>query len=116
MRNKQLEGLKFTRQKPLLNYIVDFYCSSLLLVIELDGDSHLDNKDYDNQRTADLNKFGIKVIRYCNYDIKNEGIIEDLERKIHYRKKELKIDWYLKTKGGGNAKFRSRIRVYINCC
>lgn len=51
---KQFEDLKFTRQKPLLSYIVDFYCAELRLAIEIDGDSHSENVDYDEKRTRDL--------------------------------------------------------------
>jgi len=43
LRAGKIKGFKFNRQKPLLNYIVDFYCKELMLVIEIDGDSH-DNK------------------------------------------------------------------------
>jgi len=62
---------KFTRQKPINNYIVDFYCSGLGLVIEVDGTTHLDKKDilYDKQRTADLTKYGLKILRFWNDDI-----------------------------------------------
>ena len=62
---------KFTRQKPIGNYIVDFYCSELGLVIEVDGATHLGNKDvlYDQKRTADLAKYGLKILRFWNDDI-----------------------------------------------
>jgi len=64
---------KFTRQKPINNYIVDFYCSGLGLVIEVDGTTHLDKKDilYDKKRTADLAKYGLKILRFWNNDILN---------------------------------------------
>jgi very-short-patch-repair endonuclease len=44
------------RQKPLLDYIVDFYCHELSLVIEIDGDSHIGNELYDENRTRELAK------------------------------------------------------------
>lgn len=47
---------KFTKQKPLIQYIVDFYCAELGLVIEIDGDSHIEQQDYDMIRTSDLEK------------------------------------------------------------
>lgn len=65
---------KFTRQKPIDNFIVDFYCSELGLIIEVDGTTHLDNKDiiYDSQRTDILEKkHGLKIIRFWNNDIFN---------------------------------------------
>ncbi|MBI5885020.1 MAG: endonuclease domain-containing protein [Deltaproteobacteria bacterium] len=80
----QFAGLKFTRQKPLLDYIVDFYCARLMLAIEIDGDTHAELEEYDKQRTARLNRLGIEVIRYANQDVLNniEGVYLDLLEKI----------------------------------
>jgi len=64
LQNKRFADLKFTRQKPLDEYIADFYCAELMLVIEIDGDSHTEQAEYDEQRTARLNQLGIEVIRY----------------------------------------------------
>ena len=84
LQGKKLLGFKFTRQKPLDEYIVDFYCSELLLAIEIDGDSHAEQKLYDQQRTKRLNDLGITVFRYTNDEVMNNisGIYEDLEVKI----------------------------------
>ncbi|MFA5130355.1 MAG: endonuclease domain-containing protein [Patescibacteria group bacterium] len=75
VKNKQFHGLKFLRQKPLLGYIVDFYCAELKLVIEIDGSVHNTSKEYDMNRTNDLQLFGIRIIRYTNnqieFDIKS---------------------------------------------
>lgn len=62
---------KFTRQKPIDNYIVDFYCSELRLVIEVDGVTHLTDSEivYDKIRTGILESYGLKVIRFWNDDI-----------------------------------------------
>lgn len=62
---------KFTRQKPIDNYIVDFYCSELGIVIEIDGETHLSEKEikYDSRRTADLKKYGLKIMRFWNDDV-----------------------------------------------
>lgn len=86
---KQFENLKFLRQKPLDNFIVDFYCSKLLLVIEIDGDSHAEQLEYDEERTKKLEKFGIKVIRYTNDEIMNNisGVYDDLLIRIKNRQK-----------------------------
>ncbi|MGB2803991.1 MAG: endonuclease domain-containing protein [Candidatus Zixiibacteriota bacterium] len=77
---KQFEGYKFTRQKPLGGYIVDFYCSKLQLVIEIDGDSRAENKKYDKTRTEVLSQLGLRVLRYTNRDVCNniEGVYQDL--------------------------------------
>ena len=91
LRNRELLNYKFLRQKPILNYILDFYCSKLLLGIEIDGKSHNYKINYDNKRSADINKIGIKIIRYSNYEVMNnlDGVNLDLIRQIKIREKEL---------------------------
>ena len=88
LRNKQFFGYKFLRQKPIENYITDFYCRKLKLIIEVDGDQHAENKEYDEIRTSVLNSHGIKVIRYWNNEVMSnlEGVYEDLTRKIKKRR------------------------------
>ena len=82
--NKRFGDLKFTRQKPLDRYIVDFYCAQLKLAIEIDGHTHADQKDYDKQRTERLNRCGVEVVRYTNSEVLNniEGVYEDLRARI----------------------------------
>ena len=82
----------FHRQKPILNYIVDFYSSRLKLAIELDGDSHFEQAKYDNERTIQLNQYGIKVIRYYNDEILKslEWVYNNILIKIKKRERELK--------------------------
>ena len=89
--NKNFDNLKWTRQKPIDNYIVDFFCNELMMAIELDGDSHAEQEKYDEKRTKKLNELGIIVIRYTNKDIYNnlEGVCEDLLEKIKVRRSEL---------------------------
>ena len=69
-----LRGLpvRFYRQKPIGNYVADFYCPKLHLVIELDGSQHYQDKSivYDTERTKELTKYkGIKVLRIPNNQI-----------------------------------------------
>ncbi len=65
-------GYKFTRQKPIDRFILDFYCSKLLLVVEIDGDSHNNKQNYDFQRDSFLERsFNIKTIRFTNDEILN---------------------------------------------
>jgi very-short-patch-repair endonuclease len=66
LRNKQLGGVQFYRQKPLLSFIVDFYCPKAKLAIELDGAQHLEveHQIKDAARDEELNKLGIKVLRF----------------------------------------------------
>lgn len=87
LQNKRFADLKFTRQKPLDEYIVDFYCAELMLAIEIDGDSHAEQVDYDNRRTLRLNQLGIEVIRYTNQDVSSnpDGVYSDLHEKIKLR-------------------------------
>jgi very-short-patch-repair endonuclease len=81
---KQFEGYKFTRQKPIADFIVDFCCSKLQLVIEIDDDSHTEKAEYDEVRTNILNQYGLKVLRYTNRDVLNNinGVYQDLMRII----------------------------------
>jgi very-short-patch-repair endonuclease len=75
---KQLLGLKFTKQKIIYNYILDFYCSELLLCIEVDGETH--NAEYDLDRDKFLNSVGITVIRIPNKTVLNHTDI--LKQKL----------------------------------
>jgi very-short-patch-repair endonuclease len=84
LRMRQFAKYKFLRQKPIGGYIVDFYCSELRLVIEIDGDSHAEAVEYDEERTNLLNSLGLHVIRYSNDDVLRniEGVYDDLARII----------------------------------
>jgi len=78
LRNKQLGGYKFRRQYPIHNYILDFYCGEGGIAIELDGSQHKKRKSYDDKRTAQLEKLGIRVIRFWDNEVlKNiDGVLE----------------------------------------
>ncbi len=82
---------RFLRQKPIGRFILDFYCSKLLLAIEIDGDSHDKKKYMDNERDLYLEQRGIKTLRYRNEqilkDIKN--VYKDFEIKLKQRETEL---------------------------
>ena len=88
LRNKRLNNLKFTRQKPLDKYIVDFYCSELLLAIEIDGDTHAEQQHYDETRTRRLKTLGVGIVRYTNAEVMSnlEGVYEDLLKRVAERK------------------------------
>ncbi|MEG2269381.1 MAG: endonuclease domain-containing protein, partial [Acinetobacter sp.] len=79
---KQIHGLQFNRQKPILNYIVDFYCPSANLVIECDGGQHYtdDGLDADRVRDGALAGLGLMVLRFDNLQILNEidGVVEQI--------------------------------------
>ncbi len=90
LRKKYL-GYKFLRQKPLNQFILDFYCSKLLLDIEIDGDSHLNQKNHDDGRDEILSSLGIKTIRYNNEAVLMtlNTVIEDLKVQINNRQDEI---------------------------
>ncbi|MFV5589847.1 endonuclease domain-containing protein [Acinetobacter variabilis] len=68
LRGKQILGLQFYRQKPILNYIVDFYCPAANLVIECDGSQHFTDEglEVDRMRDDALAQLGLKVFRFDN--------------------------------------------------
>lgn len=74
LRKKQVLGQCFCRQKPLLNYIVDFYCYNAKLVIECDGGQHFEKEHMqrDQERDAHLNQQGILVLRFDNLQITSQ--------------------------------------------
>jgi very-short-patch-repair endonuclease len=68
LKNRKVFGLKFRRQTSIENYIVDFYCAELKLIIELDGDPHFTQLQSAKDKTRDLRlkELGYKVLRYEN--------------------------------------------------
>ena len=78
--------VKFYRQRIVGNYILDFYCASIKLAIELDGSQHyqLAEQHYDRERTAYLNSLGIEVLRFSNADIMQrfDSVCETIYQRI----------------------------------
>lgn len=74
LRRNQLQGLHFRRQQIIDGFIADFYCHAAGLVIELDGAVHGDQAAYDAERTAILERRGLRVLRFHN-----EQVFGDLE-------------------------------------
>ena len=93
-----LQGMKprFLRQRVIGNYIVDFYCPTLKMVIEIDGEQHYleENQEYENKRTKYIEGLGIKILRFYNSDINRK--IRDVEKTVvgacEERVKELGLD------------------------
>ena len=69
---RKMCGYQFMRQKPIGDYIVDFYCSKLKLVIEIDGESHDGRFSYDMQRQSFLESTGLTVLRFNDIDVKRD--------------------------------------------
>ena len=74
LRAKKMKGYPFLRQRPILNYIADFYSKPLKLVIELDGWTHEDEdvKKKDAKKQKDLEAAGYSVLRFTNFQVMNE--------------------------------------------
>ena len=70
---------KFIRQYSVEGYVIDFYCPEKRLAIELDGEQHKQNLEYDLIRTRLLNAYGIKVIRFWNNEVK-DGLTKVLSK------------------------------------
>ena len=85
----KLLDLTVNRQKVIGNYIVDFYCASAKLVIELDGSQHYknDGRAKDRERDAHLENLGIKVLRYTNRDVNSnfKGVCCDITKHLNER-------------------------------
>jgi very-short-patch-repair endonuclease len=73
LRDRRLRGLRFRRQHPLGPFIVDFCCPQCRLIVELDGDVHESQAEYDAARTEQLAAYGYRVIRF-----RNEAVLNDL--------------------------------------
>ncbi len=71
LRGKRLGGLKFRRQCPLGNYVVDFLCAERMLIVEIDGEYHddADQRLFDQQRSAFLESYGYQIIRFRNDEV-----------------------------------------------
>jgi very-short-patch-repair endonuclease len=87
LKMKQISGLRFRRQHPIDIFIADFYCHEAKLVVEIDGEIHLTRKDYDVGRTAEMEKYGILVIRFDNLEVENniEDVIKRIENVVQRR-------------------------------
>jgi very-short-patch-repair endonuclease len=71
LKDKGIFKVKFRRQHPVDIFVLDFYCHELKLAIEVDGEIHLSTeaREYDEGRTYELEKYGIKILRFTNEQI-----------------------------------------------
>src|SRR4030065_402613 len=84
LKKKQMCGYDFDRQKPIDNYIVDFFCNELRLAIETDGDSHSEKLQEDTLRQKKLESLGVRFLRFDDRDVKQNmagvlSVIENLD-------------------------------------
>ena len=86
LRKFRQSGFPFRRQHPIEFYIADFYCHNLRLVIEVDGEIHTEKgiQSHDEGRTGELERFGIKVLRFTNNQILHESnlVVEKINATI----------------------------------
>jgi very-short-patch-repair endonuclease len=84
LRADQLEGFSFRRQHAIGPFITDFCCIKAKLIIEVDGGQHLEQEEYDMQRTAFLESQGYRVLRFWNNDVmKNiEGVVSMIQEAL----------------------------------
>jgi len=87
LRGRQICGLKFRRQHPFGDYILDFVCLEKKLVIEVDGGQHGQQAGYDENRTQELQAAGFRVVRFWNNEVLKE--IEAVREKIWLAVQEL---------------------------
>lgn len=93
LKGKKVRGFDFHRQRPIVNYIVDFYCSELLLAIEIDGESHYGNEEKDAIRQKEIEEHGVQFLRfddsevYYNLDKVIKSIEEWIDQKRAHQKK-----------------------------
>ena len=96
LRRKQILGLQFYRQKPILNFIVDFYCPAANLVIECDGGQHYTAEGLEADRARDqaLAQLGLNVLRFDNRQILTEidGVVEKIYCVVEQRLELFKLE------------------------
>jgi very-short-patch-repair endonuclease len=78
-------GVRFKPQHPVAFFIVDFYCHELQLALEVDGPIHAFQRQYDESRSDEIQKYGIQVLRFTDYQVKNdlEKVIEIIRNEIN---------------------------------
>jgi very-short-patch-repair endonuclease len=87
LKGKQICGARFRRQHPIDIFIVDFYCHQVRLVVEIDGEIHDPQEEYDDGRSAEMEKFGIKIIRFKNNEIETdiEKVVTEIKSIVNNR-------------------------------
>ena len=85
LRNRQLGNLKFRRQAPVGSYIADFLCLDIMLIVEVDGDTHSSTQAQDARRTEYLEGKGFRVIRFSNVEVMTnmEGVLLRILASAH---------------------------------
>jgi len=108
LRRDQMNGLSFRRQHPIGSYVLDFYCPTIRLAIEVDGGQHNmpPTSRHDERRTLWLQDKGITVIRFCNNDVLQnlDGVLQEIAlATARYVSSSATPSLALPLSGGGNA-------------
>jgi very-short-patch-repair endonuclease len=90
LKRRKMLGYQFMRQKPIHHFIVDFYCSKLMLVIEIDGESHWLRFGADMLRQKHLEKMGVHVLRFNDLDVKKDlaNVLSSIEGWIQKNERQ----------------------------
>jgi len=88
----QIQGFRFKAQHPIDRFIVDFYCHKVKLVIEIDGEVHemVEQAERDQGRTAELEAFGLKVLRFSNQEVFEnlEDVLKTIKQSLVNSRRE----------------------------
>ena len=90
LKGRQLRGYDFHRQKPIDEYIVDFFCRELMLAIEIDGVSHIGKEMYDTKRQNRLEILGVRFLRFKDEDVfyNCDYVVKEIEKWIDNNTKQ----------------------------
>ena len=104
LNNKQLSGRRFRRQHSVGGYILDFYCPTEKLAIELDGQGHLNDgqREYDRERDLFLEHHGVLVLRFMNSWVFDnpQGVLREIEGRFGWAQNPLPASRYSPLAGG----------------
>ena len=105
LKQKQMMGMDFDRQRPILNYIVDFYCKDLMLAIEIDGSSHQFKSDEDIIRQNELEEAGVRFLRFSDAEVKYkiDDVLQIIARFIEGEQDEYNPPLWFPSREGMNT-------------
>ena len=97
LKGKQIKGFDFHRQEPIGNYIVDFFCSELILAIEIDGESHYGNEEADLRRQKEIEKYGVRFLRFDEIEIYYS--LDKVNELSHCKQTEYQSEYFFAPRG-----------------
>jgi len=91
IKNKRVLGYDFHRQRPIDEFIVDFFCPRLSLAVEIDGDSHEGKLDRDSKRQQEIEQYGVHFLRFDDEEVKEnlDGVLDAIRDWIEMKQKML---------------------------